>query len=96
MKNGKRILKVMFSFPRKSKFLWHPNLLTLLIGKETFTVKKQETDKEGRYLILDVSVNNSQYILVNSYNANTEKERINVFSNMFALSKKFDINPKNR
>ena len=49
---------------------------------------------EGRILILDVSVNDSEYILINLYNANTEKEQINVFSNMFVLLKKFDINKK--
>ena len=69
-------------------------VLTAYFGKETFNVKKQETDKEGRILILDVSVNDSEYILINLYNANTEKEQINVFSNMFALLKKFDINKK--
>ena len=69
-------------------------VLTAYFGKETFNVKKQETDKEGCILILDVSVNDSDYILINLYNANTEKEQINVFSNMFALLKKFDINPK--
>ena len=47
---------------------------------------------EGRILILDASINYSEYILINLYNANTEKEQINVFSNMFALLKKFDIN----
>ena len=69
-------------------------VLTAYFGKETFNVKKQETDKEGCILILDVSVNDSEYILINLYNANTEKEQINVFSNMFALLKKFDINKK--
>ena len=49
---------------------------------------------EGRILILDVSVNDSEYILINLCNANTEKEQINVFSNVFALLKNFDINPK--
>ena len=70
-------------------------VLTTYFGNETFTVeKKQETDKQGRILILDVSVNDSEYILINLYNANTEKEQINVFSSMFALLEKFDINPK--
>ena len=69
-------------------------VLTAYYGKETFNVKKQETDKEGHILILDISVNDSEYILINLYNAYTEKEQINVFSNMFALLKKFDINPK--
>ena len=67
-------------------------VLTAYFAKETFNVKKQETDKEFRILILDISVNESEYILINLYNANTEKEQINVFSNMFALLKKFDIN----
>ena len=60
--------------------------------KKSFNVKKQDTDKEDRILIFDVSANDSVYVLINLYNANTEKEKINVFSNMFALLKKFDIN----
>ena len=67
---------------------------TAYFRKETFNVKKHETDKESRILIFDVSVNDSEYIRINLHNANTEKEQINVFSNMFALLKKFDINPK--
>ena len=67
--------------------------------KKLSMLKKQETDKEGRILILNVSVNDSEYILINLYNANAEKEQINVFSNnvfsnMLALLKKFDINKK--
>ena len=57
-------------------------------------LKKPETDKEDRILNIDVSVNNAEYIIINLCNANTEKEQINVFSNMFALLKKFDTNPK--
>ena len=42
---------------------------------EKFTVKKQQTDQHNsRVLILNVSINNSEYILINLYNANTEKE----------------------
>ena len=82
----------MFSFPTEKTNSC--GILTAYFRKETFNVKKQGTDKEGRILILDVSVNDSEYILINLYNANTEKEQINVFSNMFALLKKFDINPK--
>ena len=49
-------------------------VLTAYLGKETFNVKKQETDKEGRILILHVSFNDSEYILINLYNVYTEKE----------------------
>ena len=68
-------------------------------GKETFSVKKtnkQETDKEGRILILDVSINDSEYILINLYNANTEKEQIDVLNNMLVLLEKFDTNKKKK
>ena len=62
--------------------------------KKKFNVKKQETDKEGCISILDVSINDSEHILINLYNDNKEKEKINVCSNMFALLKKFNINKK--
>ena len=48
-------------------------VLTAYFGKELFKVKKQETNKEGHILIINVSVNDSEYMLVNLYNANTEK-----------------------
>ena len=67
-------------------------VLIAYLGTETFFVNKQETDKEGRILILDVSINDSEYILINLYNANTEQ--IDVLNNMFVLLEKFDINPK--
>ena len=68
-------------------------VLIAYFGTEKFTVKKQQTDHSGRILILDVSINDSEYILINLYNANTEKEQIEVLSNLFALLKTFDINP---
>ena len=82
---------VFFSHGKKNSC----GVVTAYFGKETFNVKKQETNKEGRILILDVSVNDSEYILINSYNANIGKEQINVFSNMFALLEKFDRNNNN-
>ena len=75
------------------------DFLTVYSGKETFSVKKtnkQETDKEGRILILDVSINDSEYILINLYNANTEKEQIDVLNNMLVLLEKFDTNKKKK
>ena len=56
-------------------------VLTAYFGKETFTVKKQETDKEGYILILDVSVNDFEYILINLYKTKTENKQINVTHN---------------
>ena len=48
-------------------------ILTAYFGKETFIVKKQATDEEGRVLILDVSINDSEYMLINLYNPRNEK-----------------------
>ena len=60
-------------------------ILIAFFGTGTFTVKKQQTDKEGRILILDVSINDSEYILINLYNANTENEQIDVLSSWKSL-----------
>ena len=68
--------------------------LTAYFGKETFTVKKKQIDKEDCILILDVAINDSDYILLNFYNANTEKEQIDVLGNMFALLEELDTNLK--
>ena len=43
---------LLFSY-RKRKSC---GVLTAYIGKETFAVKKQETDREGHFLIVDVSL----------------------------------------
>ena len=56
-----------------------------------FTVKKQKTEKEDRILILDVSINDSEYILINLCNANTENEQIDVLSSLLKLLEEFDI-----
>ena len=68
-------------------------VLIAYFGAETFTVKKQQTDHSGHILILNVSLNDSGYILIKLYSANTEKEQTEVLGNLFALLKTFDINP---
>ena len=41
-----------------------------------------------------MTLNYSEYILLNFYNTNTEKEQIDVSNNMFVLLEKFDKNPE--
>ena len=60
-------------------------VLIAYFGTEKYIVKKQQTDHSGRILILDVSINDSEYNLIELYNANTEKEQIELLSNLFAL-----------
>ena len=88
-KNGKKTLKVLNFFSHgKSNSC---GVLSAYLGTGTFTVKKQQTDKEGRILILDVSINDSEYFLINFCNANTENEQIDVLSSLFELLEEFDI-----
>ena len=49
-------------------------VLIAYLGKTSFVLNKQKTDKAGRILILDVMFDGDHYILINLYNANTETE----------------------
>ena len=69
-------------------------VLIAYFGTETFLVNKQQTDKEGRMLIRDVAINDSEYILINLYNSDNAKEEIDVLNNIFVLLEKFDTNSK--
>ena len=67
---------------------------TFYSGTEYFTVKKDEADKEGQIFILVISIIDPEYILINSFDANTEKEQINVLRNLLELLEESDINKK--
>ena len=69
-------------------------MTAVYFGTETFTVKKQQAAKEGSILTFDVSNNDSEYILINLYNANTSKRQIVALSNLLKLLKEFDANEK--
>ena len=83
--------KVFFSHGKTNSC----GVLTSYLATEKCTVKKQQTDIDDRILILDVSINDFKYILINLYNANTEKEEIEVLSNLIALFRTFDIDQIN-
>ena len=87
------LLRSSFIFSGKNKFLWCPNCL---LWERNFFSQKKETDKEGRVLILNVSINDSEYILINLFNANTEKDQIDVLNNTSVLLEKFDKIQKNQ
>ena len=46
-------------------------------GSKAFVVKSELSDNHGRILLLNVKIDNQDYILINLYNANTEKEQLN-------------------
>ena len=49
-------------------------LLISYIGTHNFVVNNKKTDHDGRILILDVTINNVNFVLINLYNANTETD----------------------
>ena len=65
-------------------------ILTFYIGTDNFAVNNQKTD-DGRTLILDVTINDANFVLINLYNANTETEQVSVLNNLSSLLEKFDV-----
>ena len=47
-----------------------------LVYRKKVDVLDKKTDKNGRILILDVMVNEINFVLVNIYNPNTETEQV--------------------
>ena len=68
----------------------HKVLLTIVVYW-LLCVNSQITDKRGRILILDVTIDGSEYILVNIYNANKESKQLNVLNDLNELMKKVNI-----
>lgn len=60
-------------------FLTYAVLYLLILVKKSFVIDRKKTDMSARILILDVTLDEDQYILINLYNANTETELIKVF-----------------
>ena len=65
-------------------------VLISYIGTHNFVVNNQRTDTDGRILILDLRINNVDFILIIFYNANTETE-VSVWNNLSSLLEKFDL-----
>ena len=66
-------------------------VLITFFGNNKKCVNSQLTDKHRWILILDVTKDGSEYILVNFYNANTESEQLKILNNLSELMKKVNI-----
>ena len=66
-------------------------VLIAYFGSKSFVVKNKRNDDAGRILILDTSIDDIDYILVNIYNANTETEKIKVLNDLHLLLDSLDI-----
>ena len=65
-------------------------------GNPNFLVNKQIGNKNGRILILDVSIDEIRYGLVYIYNANTEVEQVQVLSVLSELMKNINFSEEKR
>ena len=87
-KNGKTNSVNLFFI--HTVFLTCGTLITFF-EKNEICVNSQITEKHGQILVLDITIDGSEYILVNIYSANTESEQLKVLNDLSELMKKFNI-----
>ena len=56
----------------------------------TFKVVNMVCDRNGRILILDAELNDTNFLLINFYNSNSESEQLSTFSSLQKLLGKLD------
>ena len=62
----------------------------LICGNVNICVKYKVHDNDRRVLILDTTIKGSRYLLINFYNANTEREQLTTIKNLNNLLKGFE------
>ena len=60
-------------------------------GNINYSVKKKLSDDSGRILLLDVTINGTEYLLINLYNENTEPEQLNILEGVLKMLKDFQV-----
>lgn len=50
------------------------------------------SDNKDRILVLNVTINASNFVLINLYNRNTENEQVEVLNTLLTIMKTIDIN----
>ena len=58
-------------------------------GNINYFVKKKLSDNSGRILALDITINGTEYLLINLYNWNTESEQLNILESLSNILKHF-------
>ena len=51
-------------------------------GSQQFIIESKKTDNGGRILVLEASLEDKKYILINIYNSNTESEQMETLENL--------------
>ena len=65
-------------------------VLIAFYGNQDITVKKKLSDKKRRVLVLDTRIDDSDFLLINIYNANTEKEQVSVLDELTTILSNFE------
>ena len=56
-------------------------------GRRSFILEERKTDKNGCLLLLDVAVDEQNFVRVNLYNANTVKDQLNTINELSGILK---------
>ena len=56
-----------------------------------YSVRKKASDKHGQILIIEALIEDTKFILINLYNANTENDQLTTFSELINLLENFDL-----
>ena len=65
-------------------------VLIAFYGNQDITVKKKLSDKKGRVLLLNVRIDDFYFLLMNIYDANTEKEQVSVLNDLSTILSNFE------
>ena len=49
------------------------------------------SDKKGRVLVLDARIDDSDFLFISTYNANTEKEQVSVLNELITILSNFEM-----
>ena len=60
-------------------------------GSITYTVRKKACDKHGQILIKEALIDDTEFILINLYSANTENDELTTFSKLANLLENVDL-----
>ena len=65
-------------------------VLIAFYGNQDITVKKKLSNKKGQLLVLDTRIDGSDFLLINIYNANTEKEQVSALNELTTILSNFE------
>ena len=71
-------------------------VLIAYLGKTSFVLHKRKKDHAGRIMILDITLDADQHILVDLCNADTETKQLKHLNKLQSLLNIFDINQNKR